>query len=648
MKSKRGKKTGLAISIFVCALVLFSYASVLGSGVNAAHGSNGLKDNQPALFENISVTVTIQDFSTYFPNGALWGLKVVDMPFGYYSSTNLSFSAKNTVTVLGDVGYGNYIEIITYPPAGFNITNGSYYFPDLPPSINITENAYPALYPVVFNETGLPPATHWGMNITQNGKLIRSISGDSSSNIIALTAGTYQYSISPVPGYVSDQPLTGTFTVLDQPSTINLYFSIHRYDIFLMENGLPSGTEWSAEVGGIQHSTTESSMEYSLANGTYNAYVLPVQGYSSSKISFSISVNGSSIYQIVSFSKKLYSLSFIESGLPEGTYWNVAVNGTERSSSGSAVSFMLSNGTYAYHVFPVPGYHIDGAVSGSVSVSGAQQTVHVDFHMDLYPVVLNETGLQTYMHWNVSIAGIQSPYLPAGTGTVFMLPNGTYTASVSGPAGYSHYLNGQKPISVDGHGLSLMVSFYRNVYPVNITETGLPSGSGWILNFSNGISTGLTYSSQYEIMLPNGSFPYSLQTYNHSYRPVNYHGTVAVNGNGTAVTLKFIPEYYLQSFVIFNGSTSASLMVLIGGNQYRTGNPVLSVMLQNGTYQYTAYYGSRIIYGSITVNGTDSMTLIGSAETISIGSGSGTSAIGMSGIILTLFAIGSIVMFRRR
>jgi plastocyanin len=71
-------------------------------------------------------------------------------------------------------------------------------------------------------------------------------------------------------------------------------------------------------------------------------------------------------------------ITFTESGLPLGTRWWVDLNGENRSSTSSAISFSESDGTYAYRVGQITGFEYSPH-SGTITVTGEDVTQHVTF-----------------------------------------------------------------------------------------------------------------------------------------------------------------------------------------------------------------------------------------------------------------------------
>jgi hypothetical protein len=67
-------------------------------------------------------------------------------------------------------------------------------------------------------------------------------------------------------------------------------------------------------------------------------------------------------------STRTYSVSFIQSGLPSGTRWNVTFNGETKGATSDSIVFNVANGDYAFSVTPPVGYEASPS-SGSITVS---------------------------------------------------------------------------------------------------------------------------------------------------------------------------------------------------------------------------------------------------------------------------------------
>lgn len=62
------------------------------------------------------------------------------------------------------------------------------------------------------------------------------------------------------------------------------------------------------------------------------------------------------------------TVTFVESGLPAGTQWSIALNGTTKSSTSRTIDFNESGGTYTFVVKSIPGY-IASPSTGTITVN---------------------------------------------------------------------------------------------------------------------------------------------------------------------------------------------------------------------------------------------------------------------------------------
>lgn len=124
---------------------------------------------------------------------------------------------------------------------------------------------------------------------------------------------------------------------------------------------------------------------------------------------------------VVSFSE-FFATTFRESGLPVGTAWGVSVEHRTLVSSRSTIHLWLPNGTFAFALKPVAGYHT--SLRGNLTVSGTPSIVRVQFARFEYRLVFRETGLPLGTSWQVTLAGVTET--SNGSRLVFFEPNGTY------------------------------------------------------------------------------------------------------------------------------------------------------------------------------------------------------------------------------
>jgi len=146
---------------------------------------------------------------------------------------------------------------------------GVYLFPELTFTPQIKQTSYP----VMFNESGLPPGSKWGVIIGSNYY-------NSTNNTIIFYEpnGTYSYHVFTSTNYYANIP-QGNFTVQGGPVNISVVFSTtvsQTYTVSFYAKGLPNGVSWSVTFNGQTKSSTNDYINFTVPNGVYSwSYSLP-------------------------------------------------------------------------------------------------------------------------------------------------------------------------------------------------------------------------------------------------------------------------------------------------------------------------------------------------------------------------------------
>ena len=356
--------------------------------------------------------------------------------------------------------------------------------------VNVTFGPGPATYSLVFNQTGLPAGTTWG--VTVGGVSGRTAS---SSLTFALTNGTYTYSVASVPGYTAASS-SGTVVIDGSGLEVALTFSpspppppATTYFLTFLESGLPTGTSWSVLVDGASHATATGGISLVLPVGTYPYTVGPPPGYRASPANGTVYL-GSNLSVAITF-LSAFTLTFAETGLPSGDNWTVAVaaiggkstsGGGVRNSSASSIAFPVAGGVFSYTVASEDPAYAPTPSSGAVTVT-SDTVVPITFgrlfpFVADYAVTFQENGLPSGAAWTVVVNGTAAA--SNSTTIAFLLTNGTYPFQVLPALGAT-----PAPISgtfiVSGGPLNLTIQFTSAVCtgcpppPFPPTHTG---GSG--------------------------------------------------------------------------------------------------------------------------------------------------------------------------
>jgi hypothetical protein len=529
------------------------------------------------------------------------------------------------VAVIVGLGFANVIPGFHLSPNGKASSGGG----GTPPA------STPAHYHIVFAESGLPASTSW--SVTLGGS---SQSSSTASITFSEENGSYSFSVASETGYTVNQA-SGTITVhgsdVSQPITFSpLSTSTPTYTVTFTEAGLPAGTDWSVTLGGTANSSTTTTVTFREANGSYAFTVGTVSGYSSTPASGSEAVRGAAVSKSITFAAippSTYSVTFSETGLPSGTSWTVTLDGTPDSGVAPA-SIVFSNVANGSHPFTVSatGYTATPS-SGTLPVNGAAATQSITFTAQkpsgaTYLVTFQETGLAAGLEWGVLFGENSSGFFiqeGLGSSTSFALPNGTYGWEANAgngadlvPSGYDvSPANGT--LTVNGHALTESLAFSAIVptatmYAVNFTETGLPSGHSWTLNFS-GSPTPLTGTST-QFSEANGTYNYSITASGYDATPSG--GTIILDGSSVVVSVDFIAAYlvtFKETGLPNNGDTW--LVSLNGSTLSASAGSSIAFQAPVGTYAYTVAVASAFAnYSASPGSGTVQVTTSGASVSI--------------------------------
>lgn len=403
--------------------------------------------------------------------------------------------------------YGGYPYNLTPVPVGGLLTvNGA--------NVSVPVSfAVPALYPVRFFETGLPLGTQWVVLLDNAQAPWSGWGGVQSSSTTMIefnvTNGTYQYGI----GEVIDDlavPNFGGLTVNGSGLTVQVNYSVPispLYTVVIGERGLPAGSTWTVTLGNSTIRPLNTSVAFSLPNGTY-PYAVAAPGYTCPASPGNLTVAGGPVWENFSFYPRTYAVTFFESGLPTGTTWSVNLGGNA-SYGVSNVSFVRPNGTYSYAVGSVPEYAPDPA-AGTLTVAGHDLNVTIQYaarnSTALYTLRFSESGLPSGTGWGVVIGSQIESGLEDNVS--FEEPNGTYGYVVLAVTGYVTHYSGVA--TVNGSDVDIVIAFTPQTYAVEFIEIGLPTGSNWSVTVSN-LSIGFnetrsTTTSSIIFFLANGTY----------------------------------------------------------------------------------------------------------------------------------------------
>ena len=193
-------------------------------------------------------------------------------------------------------------------------------------------------------------------------------------------------------------------------------------------------------------------------------------------------------------------------------------------------------------------------------------------------------------------------------------------------------------------------------YTVTVTETGLPTGTTWYVNITNGAS----YSSKtttISFRAINGTYDYTVASMNKDYAPVTSSSTFTVNGKPVSVSVTFKAVTYTVTVTETGLPTGTTWYVNITGHDSGaiTGTSY-SFSLTNGTYSYTIgsnntnynANGSRVIINGHSKTISITFTASSSPSKSSHSGIPGIELYGIIGIAAAIVVAGSVLFIIRR
>ena len=548
----------------------------------------------PTIYLNFSILGKLTIYSAYSSSG--------NGVFSYKHTFNIS--SNNLYFNTTDYGFYKYIQNKYY---GWSV--------QVNPLVLTT-------YPVEITENGLPSNVFWFFNLTAGQGSGPIPSG--SAYTVSLSNGTYSYSVGTTNHLYSTAVYP--FSVNGAAVSINLFFA-ESFRVNFSEKGLPSGAIWYLNISNGQDSgpiLAGSNYSVSLYNGTYN-YTLSTAypTYGPAIPSGTFNVRGSQVSEALTFGT-LYEYTISESGLLPGTTWYVNLSNGVISGAitGSSFTFSLTNGTYSYTVTTSNKVYSPSPSLGSFRVNGTPVSESITFYEVKYTVTFSESNLPSGTAWYVNVTGSNGTSYNSGAITSssfsFTLTNGSYSFRTATADKIYDPSISSSTLTVNGSTLSKSITFSEVLYPVQFTETGLPSGVSWYVNITE--SNGSTYlsgpisGSTYSFSLTNGSYTYKIASSNKIYAPNLTAGSFTVNGSSFYESITFSEVLYPVQFTETGLTSGASWYVNItetNGTIYQSGaisTTSYSLSLTNGSYSFTISSANKIYapsYVSVfTVNGS--------------------------------------------
>ncbi|MCL4329676.1 MAG: thermopsin family protease, partial [Candidatus Thermoplasmatota archaeon] len=467
------------------------------------------------------------------------------------------------------------------------------------------------IYKVTFAESGLPAGSGWYLSARDNtnGYIQWDNFTSSISMVDWLINGSYSYSANSSNNLYA---ALGSFSVNGAAITVTITFN-KAYQVTFSQTGLPAGDEWyvcifNGTTGAflLSNSSVGPSLMFSLMNGSYIYQInAPGTGRQAVPSSATFTINGAGATFGIQF-KKAYHVTFSQTGLPAGDGWYVYIFNestttyvVSNNSFGTYLMLDLANGSYSYEVFSYNSSWHPSPSAGTFTVTGSPVSIPVTFSQQLYRVSFVESKLPAGTLWYVNLSNGLSNSSTSTTIT-FNLVNGSYTYFIASSNKNWGASPSTGPFTVNGSPLSISTTFSETKYTVTFSESGLPSGTVWYVNLSNGAS-GSSSSGFLTFSLVNGSYTYYVSSSNKLYAPLSYSGSLDVNGSAVQISITFSLVEYPITFHengLPPGVTWYVYVTNSTGHVFSSSSNTngTTLLLINGTYTYTFASANKDYY----------------------------------------------------
>ncbi|MGC8673381.1 MAG: hypothetical protein ACP5TO_07800, partial [Thermoplasmata archaeon] len=170
-----------------------------------------------------------------------------------------------------------------------------------------------------------------------------------------------------------------------------------------------------------------------------------------------------------------------------------------------------------------------------------------------YTITFTESGLPSGTSWSITLNNMTKS--STNTTIIYNEPNGSYSYSVRAIAGY-RTANYSGSLTVSGNTIDENITWSVILYPITITENGIPNGTSWSATITgtafNGQYINVTLSSTTNTIIfnePNGTYSYTIHL-PPGYSSSKINGNFTVSGDKTISNLMAEQNYNYMQIII--------------------------------------------------------------------------------------------------
>ena len=439
---------------------------------------------------------------------------------------------------------------------------------ELNPTEQLTpQPSTPAIVSGAFTNITLPFVDQWRVNVTASPTIGGTVSPDvgwwnasQPLNVTARPALGYAFVGWSGWGPGSYNGTNRTTTIDPQGYVLEKARFAVGEQVDLLEQGLLANTPWSVTVRGITTTSNSSLLAIYEPYGSYGFVVSPVSGYRSLPANGGFTVTSSLTLVPVQFiplrpPQPSFMVTFNLLGLPTATTVSITVRGDVQTSGPVGTyppMFELLNGSYAYRVGYVAGYHPD-VLEKLFLVRGGPLSVYVPFVQTVYAAAWVANGTRAGMNWSVVMNGQSTAASSAWLST--SLPNGSYPYIIEVAANYT-VTPRSGDLVIAGYAARVYLLFTLVEFPAMFEASGPGATTYWTIRLGN--VTQLASAGGSSFMAANGTYTYDIHA-PAGYYAVPSHGNLTISGPSPAVVIQFYPSSEQPSAALVAALTTGAL-----------------------------------------------------------------------------------------
>ncbi|MCI4325110.1 MAG: hypothetical protein L3K00_04400 [Thermoplasmata archaeon] len=332
-------------------------------------------------------------------------------------------------------------------------------------------------------------------------------------------------------------------------------------EVELYASGLTAGIPWSVTIRGFTSTSNTSVLPVYEPLGHYGYSITPIPGYRILPQNGGFDVVGSWSLVEIQFVRLTppppsYSVTFHVTGLPGTTSVAVTVRGDTQSAGPTDAQFQLLNGSYAYQVSGIPGYHPDVPMK-TFDVLGGPLTVDVPFVPTLYPVAWEATGDREGLNWSVTVDG--QTILATSAWVTTALANGSYPYVLGLPANFTATPR-TGVIVIAGYPIYVTLTVSLQEFRAVFVPAGRLDSTAWSVRLGNLTEPAASNGSSF--MAANGTYTFDVHAPD-GYYAVPSHGTLTVAGPTLPIKIQFFPSSNKPSAALVAALSSGALSISV-------------------------------------------------------------------------------------